>query len=145
MKVWQIIGMVEADGWQLVRTRGSHRQYRHPEKRGTVTIPGTCSDDLHPKTATSIPGQAGFAPMTDYARLAESYLVLVEGGPPSNYSAWSPDLPGCAATGDTIEDGVAQMREAIAFHLEGLAEAGDAIPDPWGPGVYVARDPVPAG
>jgi predicted RNase H-like HicB family nuclease len=80
--------------------------------------------------------------MTDYARLAESYLILIEGGPPSNYSAWSPDLPGCVATGDTIEECVTQMEEAIAFHLDGLAEDGDPLPDPTGPGVYVARDPV---
>jgi len=59
MKVWQIMGMVEADGWQLVRTRGSHRQYRHPEKRGKVTIPGKRSDDLHPSIAISILRQAG--------------------------------------------------------------------------------------
>ena len=58
--------------------------------------------------------------MTDYARLAENYLVLVAGGPPTNYSAWSPDLPGCAATGETIEECVAQMKDAIAFHLEVL-------------------------
>jgi predicted RNase H-like HicB family nuclease len=82
--------------------------------------------------------------VSDYKQIAENYLILVEGGPPTNYSAWSPDLPGCAATGDTIEECVAQMKEAIAFHLEGLAEDGDAIPEPSGPGVYVARDPVPA-
>jgi predicted RNase H-like HicB family nuclease len=33
----------------------------------------------------------------------ERYLILIEGGPPSNYSAWSPDVPGCVATGDTID------------------------------------------
>ena len=77
--------------------------------------------------------------MNDYARMAESYIILIEGGPPSNYSAWSPELPGCAATGATIEECAAHMREAIAFHLEGLAEDGDPIPDPTGPGVYVER------
>ena len=59
MKVWQIIGLVEADGWRLTRTRGSHRQYKHPEKPGTVTIPGKRSDDLLRKTAASILKQAG--------------------------------------------------------------------------------------
>ncbi len=59
MKVWQIIGIVEADGWKLVRTRGSHRQYKHSEKRGTVTIPGKRSDDLHPSIAVSVLRQAG--------------------------------------------------------------------------------------
>jgi predicted RNase H-like HicB family nuclease len=82
--------------------------------------------------------------MTGYAKQAEKYLILIEGGPPSNYSAWSPDLPGCAATGDTLEEVEAEMRDAIAFHLEGLAEHGDPIPEGSGPGVYVALTPQPA-
>ena len=82
--------------------------------------------------------------MTDFAELAEQYLILIEGGPPSNYSAWSPDLPGCAATGNSLEEIEAEMRDAIAFHLEGLAEHGDPIPDGSGPGVYVALTPRPA-
>ncbi len=79
-----------------------------------------------------------------FSDLAEQYVILVAGGPPTNYSAWSPDVPGCAATGDTIEECVAQMKEAIAFHLEGLADDGDPVPDPNGPGVYIARGPVAA-
>jgi predicted RNase H-like HicB family nuclease len=75
--------------------------------------------------------------MTDYAQHAEHYLVLIEGGPPSNYSAWSPDLPGCVATGETLEEVEGEMREAITFHLEGMAEDGDPLPEPSGPGVYV--------
>lgn len=75
--------------------------------------------------------------MTDYADQANRYLVLIEGGPPSNYSAWSPDLLGCVATGETLEEVEAQMREAIAFHLEGMAEDGESLPEPSGPGVYV--------
>jgi predicted RNase H-like HicB family nuclease len=78
--------------------------------------------------------------MTDFQARARRYLVLIEGGPPSNYSAWSPDLPGCAATGDTVRDCAAQMHEAIGFHLEGLAERGEPIPEPAsGSGVYVAH------
>lgn len=77
--------------------------------------------------------------MTDYAELAGRFLILIEGGPPTNYSAWSPDLPGCVASGETLEEVEREMREAIAFHLEGLAEDGAAIPEPSGPGVYVER------
>lgn len=82
--------------------------------------------------------------MSSYAEQAERYLILIEGGPPTNYSAWSPDLPGCVATGATLDECEAEMKEAIAFHLEGLAEDGDPIPDGTGPGVYVARTPVAA-
>jgi predicted RNase H-like HicB family nuclease len=77
--------------------------------------------------------------MSDYVEQAKRYLILIEGGPPSNYSAWSPDLPGCVATGDTLEEVEREMRAAIAFHLEGLDADGQLIPDPSGPGVYIER------
>lgn len=49
-KVREVIRLIERDGWQLARTRGSHRQYRHPIKPGTVTVPGKPGDDLPPGT-----------------------------------------------------------------------------------------------
>lgn len=79
--------------------------------------------------------------MSDFERQAQRYLILIEGGPPSNYSAWSPDLPGCVATGASVEEVEREMRAAISFHLEGLVEDGGAIPEPSGPGVYVERTP----
>ena len=82
--------------------------------------------------------------MSTYADQANQYLILIEGGPPSNYSAWSPDLPGCVATGLTIDECEAEMREAIAFHIDGLADDGGPIPEGSGPGVYVERTPRPA-
>jgi predicted RNA binding protein YcfA (HicA-like mRNA interferase family) len=59
VKVWAVIARVEADGWRLVSTKGSHRQFKHPEKPGRVTIPGKLRDDVHPKTLRSILRQAG--------------------------------------------------------------------------------------
>ena len=58
-KVREAIRMLRADGWMLVRTRGSHRHYRHPEKPGTVTVAGKLSRDLAPGTWRSILKQAG--------------------------------------------------------------------------------------
>ena len=52
------IRVLERDGWQLVRTRGSHRQYRHPNKPGTVTVAGNMGDDLSRGTWGSIQRQA---------------------------------------------------------------------------------------
>ena len=48
----------------------------------------------------------------------------------NNFSAYAPDLPGCIATGSTVEEVEAQMREAIEFHLDGLRQDGLAIPPP---------------
>ena len=57
------------------------------------------------------------------------YLVVIERGE-RNYSAYVPDLPGCVATGQTREQTVERMREAIALHIEGLRADGDAVPEP---------------
>ncbi|WP_071592353.1 type II toxin-antitoxin system HicA family toxin [Pseudanabaena sp. PCC 6802] len=62
MKVREVIKLLEADGWLLVRTRGSHRHYRHSIKSGTVTVPGKFSDDLPLGTLNSIFKQAGLKP-----------------------------------------------------------------------------------
>jgi predicted RNA binding protein YcfA (HicA-like mRNA interferase family) len=59
VKVRDLIKMVEGDGWQHVRTTGSHRHFRHPEKPGTVTIPGHPNDDVAAGTKLSILKQAG--------------------------------------------------------------------------------------
>jgi predicted RNA binding protein YcfA (HicA-like mRNA interferase family) len=51
--------MLQEDGWFLVRTKGSHNQYKHSVKSGLVTIPGRPGDDLAPGTLNSILKQAG--------------------------------------------------------------------------------------
>jgi len=57
------------------------------------------------------------------------YLVVVEKGPAS-FGAYVPDLPGCIAVGDTRDEVLASIHEAIEFHLEGLKEDGQPIPLP---------------
>ena len=59
MKVRDAIRLIEDDGWRLVATRGSHRQFKHPQKPGRVTVAGKPSDDLAPGTFNSILKQAG--------------------------------------------------------------------------------------
>lgn len=65
------------------------------------------------------------------------YLVIIEKAE-KNYSVYSPDLPGCVATGDTKEETLQRMREAIAMHLEGLREDGLPIPQPSTSAEYLA-------
>ncbi len=57
-KVREAIRLIERDGWRLVRIRGSHRHYRHPDKPGTVTVAGRLGKDLAPGTWNSILKQA---------------------------------------------------------------------------------------
>lgn len=59
MKVNDILARLQEDGWYLVATRGSHRQFKHPAKPGRVTVAGKPSDDLAPGTLNSILKQAG--------------------------------------------------------------------------------------
>lgn len=58
MKVREIIKLIETDGWYLVVTKGSHRQYKHSTKLGRVTIAGHPNDDLAPGTLNSVLKQA---------------------------------------------------------------------------------------
>jgi predicted RNase H-like HicB family nuclease len=57
------------------------------------------------------------------------YLIIIE-TTETGFSAYSPDLPGCVSTGATREDVESNMREAIAFHLDGLREDGAPVPEP---------------
>ena len=57
------------------------------------------------------------------------YSVVFEKAP-NNYCAYVPDLPGCVATGATREEVERNIREAIVFHLEGLRQEGESIPEP---------------
>ena len=59
MKVSEVLKLLQQDGWLVVATRGSHRQFKHAKKQGRVTVPGKPSDDLAPGTLNSIFKQSG--------------------------------------------------------------------------------------
>ena len=59
VKVRDILSKLQQDGWYLTRTRGSHRQFHHPTKPGTVTVPGKPSADVPPGLVASIERQSG--------------------------------------------------------------------------------------
>jgi predicted RNA binding protein YcfA (HicA-like mRNA interferase family) len=59
VKVKELIKLIEKDGWKQTRMKGSHRQYRHADKPGTVTVAGKHSADIPPGTLSSILKQAG--------------------------------------------------------------------------------------
>ncbi len=57
------------------------------------------------------------------------YTVVIE-RTPNNYAAYVPDLPGCVATASSREDLLQEIREAIEFHIEGMREDGEPVPEP---------------
>ena len=59
MKVREVIRLLEHEGWKLVVTRGSHRQFKHPTKAGRVTVSGNLGDDMPKGTFASVKRQAG--------------------------------------------------------------------------------------
>jgi len=64
------------------------------------------------------------------------YLVIIEKGP-NNFSAYAPDLPGCTSAGETFDDVLAGIREAIEGHIEVMREFGEPIPEPTTDSVFV--------
>jgi len=70
------------------------------------------------------------------------YLIVIEKAE-GNWGAFAPDLPGCVALGDTVEETVKLMREAMDMHLSAMAEDGDLIPDPTTIADYIDIDVRP--
>lgn len=61
--------------------------------------------------------------------MTQRYLVIYEGGEP-NLSGYAPDVPGCVSTGRSLDEMRTNLRNALAFHLEGLLLEGEPIPEP---------------
>ncbi len=66
----------------------------------------------------------------------KKYLIVIE-PTKTGFSAYSPDLPGCVSTGRTREEVEQNMREAIAFHIEGLRDDGQMVPEPGSYSAYI--------
>ncbi len=65
------------------------------------------------------------------------YLIVVERNESGSYGAYCPDLPGCVAVGDTLEETLQLMKEAIPFHIQGLIEDGLEVPAPTSRAEYI--------
>lgn len=133
MKVREVLDRLRQEGWVLKRQKGSHRQFFHanfPERH--VTVSGKPNLDIPKGTLNSIFKQA--------SKLAGSesmkYAVVIEKSE-TGFGAYVPDLPGCVAVGDTIEEIDRLIREAIEFHVEGLREDGLSVPEPSAVAQYV--------
>ncbi len=105
--------------WYLVAQRGSRRQFKHRTKSDRVTVAGHPTDELAPGTLRSIMKQP---------RLEASACVTASSSSP--LSGYAQDVPGCVATGSTVEEVRTRMAEAIALHLQGLREDGLPAPPP---------------
>ena len=137
VKVHELLARLEADGWFQVRQKGSHRQFHHPTKPGTVTVAGKPSLEVPPGDAQQR-AQGSWTQEINRGTPME-YLVVIERGP-SSYGAYVPDLPGCVAVGESRAEVEALIREAIEFHIEGLREEGHPLPEPHSTSQVVSVD-----
>lgn len=117
--------LIEADGWLQVRQKGSHRQFHHPSKPGTVTVSGKPSVDVPPGTLERFE-----ASRREIGGVVMRYMVVVEQGP-NSFGAYVPDLPGCVAVGSSKQEVLQLIQEAIEFHLEGIKDTGASVPQPY--------------
>jgi predicted RNase H-like HicB family nuclease len=133
---------VRPGGWGYRRTFSlwaiSPRLLPFARSRRIRSTTSVGSVDLRPEGFAARRGIRGSSVRSATYRLS---LAAEKGprDPSTSGAAWSPDLPGCAATGETLEQGEREMRAAIALHLEGLARDGDPMPEPSSPGVYLER------
>ena len=124
----EIIRIVERDGWQRVRTTGSHLQFRHPNEPGTVAISagGKLSSDVPPGALQSVRRPAGLA----WEDATMDYVFVIERGADGSFSAYVPDLPGCVACGGTPDETRGLIVGAVGLHIASLREFGDPVPPP---------------
>ena len=140
MKSKDVITALESDGWEKVGQKGSHVQLKHPTKKGRVTVPHA-QKDITIGTLRSIEKQAQLrTQMTDDwepIRLNNSgdtpmrhYIALIHKDEGSDYGVSFTDLRGVVSAGSTLNEDRTMAAEALAFHLEGLAADGEAVPEP---------------
>jgi predicted RNase H-like HicB family nuclease len=125
VKVRAVIKLIEVDGWRLVRQTGSHRQFRHPIKPGTVD---GCWEAEHGR-ASGNAGQHSPASRVEGTEAVSGYAVVIEQGEAS-FGAYVPELPGLGVAGSSVEEVERLIREAIPLHIESLRAHGDPVPPP---------------
>lgn len=112
MEARHLLKALKDDGWFLGDTHGPVRQYVHKEAPGVITVCVRYTDELGPDSLASArapgPARADDPPTIVFERVT------------SGLSAYSPDLPGCVATGATEAEASERMAEAIALHRRGL-------------------------
>lgn len=112
MEARHLLKTLKDGGWYLGDTAGASRQYIHAGEDGVITVCVRYTDHLSPAAEAAALEPARAAPE------GEPLIVVEEAG--SGYAAFSPDLPGCVATGGTEEETRERMAQALALHLEGI-------------------------
>lgn len=129
-----MIRTLEREGWRLDKHTGSHRQFRHPDRPGTVTVAGKVSDELPRGTLASIWRQAGRSGRDERDRV---HRGIERDG--DAWGAYVPELPGCVAVGESRDEVEQLIAEAIPLHISSLLEHGEPVPSPAATGSMTVR------
>jgi predicted RNase H-like HicB family nuclease/predicted RNA binding protein YcfA (HicA-like mRNA interferase family) len=119
---------LEGEGWVSVSTKGSHRQFNHPTKPGRVTVSGSLRR-RHAERNFRVRKASGGLESVEAMKKTQ-YLVRINRDPGSDWGASVPDLPGCVATGKTIDSALRRIERAIELHVRGLRDDGLPVPRP---------------
>jgi predicted RNase H-like HicB family nuclease/predicted RNA binding protein YcfA (HicA-like mRNA interferase family) len=126
MKYRDLLKLLRDDGWQHIRTTGSHLHFKHPIKPGLVTRTFRRKARSRCRTRNfAFHSQTGGTKMSTM-----EYTVIIEPADDGTFSVYVPDLPGCVSTGATRQDAIESIREAIQGHIQTLRELGDPVPPP---------------
>jgi predicted RNase H-like HicB family nuclease/predicted RNA binding protein YcfA (HicA-like mRNA interferase family) len=132
----EIARALEADGWVIARTRADHRQYRHPKKKGLVTLDMGAGEFPPARCGPSIGKPVGIGEENNMA-----HVVAFVHEEDAAYGISFPDFPGCVAGGRTLDEVVRRGTDALAFHIDGMIEEGLDIPEPRS--LEAVRDDLP--
>lgn len=128
-KVHEVIDLLKVDGWFLGRQNGSHRQLKHPAKKGTVTVNGKPSEVLSQFILNSIL-EAGRVEITTLAKnliTMEKNKIIVHIDWEDNYCAGLDSLA-CVATGQTLLEVKQRIEETLEWHLDSMRKDKEEIP-----------------
>lgn len=123
MEARHVLKALKDEGWFLGDTYGPVRQYVHKDRPAVITVCVRYTDELGPETLVSVrtsgPGASGSPAPTDPSGSPPRVVYERTG---SGVSAYSPDLPGCVATGESESDAAERMAEAMRLHLSGMRQ-----------------------
>jgi predicted RNA binding protein YcfA (HicA-like mRNA interferase family)/predicted RNase H-like HicB family nuclease len=121
MKVREVIRLLEKHGWVEMRSKGSHRHFKNPVQPMVITVPGKEGKELAPGTLNAILKKPEMS--------SKRYPAVIE-KTGTGFSAYSPDVLGCVATGDTEEETREAFQDALSAHFAAMREVGEEIPEP---------------
>lgn len=124
-KLRDVIAELTADGWRQTSQRAVTASSSTPPSLARSPWPDAWAMSRRRVRWQASPGRAQGTTV-----LMNRCIVVLEGDAATNYSAYVPDLPGCIATGATIEETVRLIREAIALHIDAMQRAGERVPAP---------------